>query len=212
MGVTARRRPPPAGWSAAVVAVASAAGPLPGWHNAAVPLTFRFARNSAPDIDAIVALVESAYRGPSSRVGWTTEADLLDGQRTDAGAVREIVSGAHGGMLLAEEDGQLVGCCQLQRRGNGVAYLGMFSVVPSLQGRGLGRAIVAEAERVARDEWGAVWMRMTVIRQRHDLIAWYRRLGFGPTGETEPFPYGDERFGIPTRPDLAFMVLAKPLV
>ena len=212
MGVTARRRPPPAGWSAAVVAVASAAGPLPGWHNAAVPLTFRFARSSAPDIDAIVALVESAYRGPSSRVGWTTEADLLDGQRTDAGAVREIVSGAHGGMLLAEEDGQLVGCCQLQRRGNGVAYLGMFSVVPSLQGRGLGRAIVAEAERVARDEWGAVWMRMTVIRQRHDLIAWYRRLGFGPTGETEPFPYGDERFGIPTRPDLAFLVLAKPLV
>ena len=168
--------------------------------------------DSAPDIDAIVALVESAYRGPSSRVGWTTEADLLDGQRTDAGAVREIVSGAHGGMLLAEEDGQLVGCCQLQRRGNGVAYFGMFSVVPSLQGRGLGRAIVAEAERVARDEWGAVWMRMTVIRQRHDLIAWYGRLGFGPTGETEPFPYGDERFGIPTRPDLAFLVLAKPLV
>jgi ribosomal protein S18 acetylase RimI-like enzyme len=177
-----------------------------------VPLTFRFAGNQAHDIDAVVALVESAYRGPSSRVGWTTEADLLDGQRTDGDAVRNIVSEGHGGMLLAEEDGRLVGCCQLQGGGHGVAHFGMFSVVPSLQGRGLGRAIVAEAERMARDEWGAGWMRMTVIRQRHDLIAWYERLGFRPTGETEPFPYGDERFGIPTRPDLEFMVLAKPLV
>jgi GNAT superfamily N-acetyltransferase len=177
-----------------------------------VPLTFRFASNSAHDIDAVVALVESAYRGPSSRVGWTTEADLLNGQRTDGDAVRDIVSDGHGGMLLAEEDSRLVGCCQLQRRRSGFAYFGMFSVVPGLQGRGLGRAIVAEAERMARDEWGAVWMRMTVIRQRHDLIAWYERLGFRSTGETEPFPYGDERFGIPTRPDLEFMVLAKPLV
>ena len=68
-----------------------------------------------------------------------------------------------------------------------------------------------EAERLARDEWRATLMRMTVIRQRRDLIAWYERLGYRPTGETEPFPYGDERFGIPTRPDLAFAVLVKPL-
>jgi GNAT superfamily N-acetyltransferase len=176
-----------------------------------VPLAFRFASISADDIDAIVALVESAYRGPSSRVGWTTEADLLSGQRTDGAAVREIISGAHGGVLLAEEDGRLVGCCQLEWRGNEVAYFGMFSVVPSQQGRGLGRAIVSRAEQVARYEWGATWMRMTVIRQRDDLIAWYERLGFRSTGETEPFPYGDERFGIPTRPDLEFVVLAKSL-
>jgi ribosomal protein S18 acetylase RimI-like enzyme len=176
-----------------------------------MPLTFRFASVSAEDIDAVVDLVESAYRGPSSRVGWTTEADLLHGQRTDRAAVRDIVSGAHGGMLLAEKNGQLVGCCQLERRGDADAYFGMFSVVPSRQGRGLGRAIVSEAERVARDEWRATRLRMTVIRQRHDLIAWYERLGFRPTGEREPFPYGDERFGIPTRPDLEFVVLVKLL-
>ncbi len=114
-------------------------------------------------------------------------------------------------MLVAEEDGQLIGCCQLEQRGDGVAYFGMFSVAPARQRGGRGRAILAEAERVARDEWGADRMRMTVIRQRHDLIAWYQRLGYGPTGETEPFPYGNQRFGIPTRADLEFIVLARSL-
>jgi GNAT superfamily N-acetyltransferase len=158
-----------------------------------------------------VALVESAYRGPSSRVGWTTEADLLEGQRTDTEAVREIIVAGNGGLLLAEEEGHLVGCCQLERRGEGVAYFGMFSVTPARQGGGRGRSIVAEAERVARDVWLADQMRMTVIRQRQELIRWYERLGYRPTGETEPFPYGDERFGIPTRGDLEFVVLVKSL-
>jgi ribosomal protein S18 acetylase RimI-like enzyme len=177
-----------------------------------VTLAFRFAGPAPPEIQAIVALVDSAYRGPSSRHGWTTEADLLEGQRTDREAVREIISAGEGGMLLAEEDGRLVGCCQLERRGNHEAYFGMFAVIPTGQGRGRGRAILREAERVAREEWGATRLRMTVIRQRHDLIAWYERLGYGLTGETEPFPYGNERFGLPTRPDLAFVVLAKSLV
>lgn len=178
-----------------------------------MPPTFRFAGGSDDEVDAIVALVESAYRGPASRAGWTTEADLLDGRRTDRAAVREVISAptAPGGMLLAEEDGHLVGCCQLEQRPHGAAYFGMFSVRPTQQGQGRGRAIVAEAERVAGEEWGATRMSMTVIRQRQDLIAWYERLGYEPTGETQPFPYGDERFGIPTRPDLEFVVLAKPL-
>jgi ribosomal protein S18 acetylase RimI-like enzyme len=174
-------------------------------------LTFRFAAGTDREIAAIVALVESAYRGPASRVGWTTEADLLGGQRTDAAAVREIITAAGSGVLLAEEESELVGCCQLQRRVGGVAYFGMFSVRPTEQGQGRGRAIVAEAERFARQEWAARRMSMTVIRQRGELIAWYERLGYRLTGETQPFPYGDERFGIPTRPDLEFVVLAKNL-
>ena len=183
-----------------------------GWHNAAVLLSFRFASGSDGEVSAIVSLVESAYRGPASRVGWTTEADLLDGQRTDANAVREIIGATYGGLLLAEEGADLVGCCQLERRPAGVAYFGMFSVRPAEQGQGRGRAIVAEAERIARDEWAANRMSMTVIRQRGDLIAWYQRLGYRLTGETQPFPYGDERFGVPTRPDLEFVVLSKLLI
>ncbi len=174
-----------------------------------MPLDFRFAEPSPEEIAAIVALVESAYRGPSSRLGWTTEADLLQGQRTDSMAVREVILAAKGGMLVAEEDGQLVGCCQLQAQNDGAAYFGMFAVVPGQQGQGRGRCIVTEAERIARDEWGATRMRMTVIRQRQELIAWYERLGYRRTGETQPFPYGNARFGIPTRPDLEFVVLAK---
>jgi GNAT superfamily N-acetyltransferase len=181
------------------------------WHNAAVSLRFRFAAGSQEDIDAIVALVESAYRGRASRAGWTTEADLLDGQRTDAAAVKDIISVKRGGVLLAEEAGLLVGCCQLEYRGQGTAYFGMFSVVPTRQGQGRGRSIVMEAERVAREKWSATTMSMTVIRQRQDLIAWYGRLGYRATGATEPFPYGDERYGIPRRPDLQFVVLAKSL-
>jgi ribosomal protein S18 acetylase RimI-like enzyme len=88
----------------------------------------------------------------------------------------------------------------------------MFSVAPAQQGHGLGNALVHEAERVARDEWHAPHMAMTVIRQRQDLIAWYERRGYRLTGETEPFPYGNERYGLPTRPDLEFVVLAKSLL
>ncbi|MFH8985510.1 GNAT family N-acetyltransferase [Streptomyces varsoviensis] len=169
---------------------------------------FRIAARA--DIPAVVELIESAYRGDASRAGWTTEADLLDGQRTDPEGVAAVLDAEHGRLLLAERDGALVACCQLEHRGDH-AYFGMFAVRPARQGGGLGKAVMAEAERFARAEWGAREMRMTVIRQRDDLIAWYERRGYERTGEVTPFPYGDERFGIPRRADLAFELLVKPL-
>lgn len=170
----------------------------------------RFRRATKGDVPAVVALVESAYRGDASRAGWTTEADLLDGQRTDAREVAEIAGGETTRVILAEREGELVGCVVVKDEG-AHAYLGMLSVRPSLQGGGVGRALVAEAERVARDELGRDAMRMTVIAQRPELLAWYARLGYAPTGETEPFPYGDPRFGLPRRDDLVFVVLRKAL-
>jgi ribosomal protein S18 acetylase RimI-like enzyme len=175
-----------------------------------VTLSFRHA--AAEDVAAIVRLVESAYRGDASRTGWTTEADLLDGQRTDAPAVAEMLGAPAGLVLLAEDNGgQLVGCCHLEQRPGGQVYFGMFSVEPARQGDGVGRQVLAEAERIARDEWAATNMIMTVIAQRAELIAWYERRGYRRTGETQPFPYGNERYGIPLRPDLVFAVLAKQL-
>ncbi|WP_051830734.1 MULTISPECIES: GNAT family N-acetyltransferase [Streptomyces] len=162
------------------------------------------------DVPALVELVESAYRGDASRVGWTTEADLLGGQRTDPQAITEAIGNPEVLVLLAERDGELVACCQLERRGQR-AYFGMFSVRPGLQGGGVGRAVLAEAERVAGREWGVGEMEMAVIAQRADLIAWYERRGFRRTGVFSPFPYGDERFGIPLRPDLRFEHLSKEL-
>ncbi len=174
-------------------------------------LTFRYA--TGDDVAAVVALVESAYRGDDSRAGWTTEADLLDGQRTDAEAVAGIIASPAARLLLAfDPDGDLLACAQLERRGAGVAYFGMFSVRPHRQGSGVGKLVLAEAERSARDDWAARVMEMTVIAQRNDLIAWYERRGYARTQESVPFPYGDERFGLPLRDDLRFLVLRKHLL
>ncbi|MER5437185.1 GNAT family N-acetyltransferase [Streptomyces sp. NPDC002790] len=173
-----------------------------------VDLVFRDA--GPEDVDVLVALIESAYRGDSSRTGWTTEADILEGQRTDPQGVLEVIEDPDSRLLTVERDGAVVACCQLEHRGEH-AYFGMFAVSPAQQGAGLGKTIIAEAERRARETWGVGEMHMTVIDAREDLIAWYERRGYCRTGLTIPFPYGDERFGIPQRDDLKFELLVKPL-
>jgi ribosomal protein S18 acetylase RimI-like enzyme len=169
-----------------------------------------FRTAAVADVPAIVDLVQSAYRGDASRAGWTTEADFLDGQRIDADGVREIISKPDSRIVLAERDGELLGSVQVERiDGNG--YFGMFSVRPNRQGSGIGDALLREAERVVREDFGCATMTCTVISIRAELIAWYRRRGYRSTGEFKPFPYGDARFGLPKRDDLRFEVFAKAL-
>jgi ribosomal protein S18 acetylase RimI-like enzyme len=162
------------------------------------------------DVPAIVDLVESAYRGPASRAGWTTEADFLDGQRTDAAMVLDVLSDPDSRLLLAFAGERLVACCHLERH-DGYAYFGMFAVRPDEQGGGIGRAVLAEAERQAHDDWQAREMHMTVISVRDELIAWYERRGYARTGKMSPFPYDDDRFGQPRRDGLEFELLIKAL-
>jgi len=163
------------------------------------------------DLPALHRLIERAYRGETAKVGWTNEADLLDGQRTDVEELTEILTDPARIVLLAEDARVLVACLQLVDEGGGTTYLGMLSVEPERQAGGLGRFMIAAAEVEAVARFGADTMRMTVIRQRPELIAWYERRGYALTGETEPFPLSDERFGLPRRQDLEFVVLAKRL-
>ena len=172
--------------------------------------TIAFRDADAGDVPALVALVTSAYRGESSRAGWTTEADLLDGNRIDPDVLRGDIEREHSRVLLASRDGVLLGCAHVAIE-NGAGYFGMFAVDPLLQAGGIGKAILAEAERVVRDEWQLPMMRMTVIDLREDLIAWYERRGYRRTGIKKPFPAVDPRFGLPRRDDLRFEVLEKGL-
>lgn len=166
------------------------------------------------DISALHTLIESAYRGDSAKQGWTHEADLLGGQRTDREALAEIVADPKQTLLVAEQDDAITGCVLVKdlgvRDGAPIAYLGMLTVRPDLQAAGLGRALLAAAEAHARSI-GAEIMEMTVIKSRTELIAWYERRGYTSTGREEPFPLDDPRFGLPKTLDLVFMVMAKRL-
>ena len=169
----------------------------------------RFSFATGADVPAIVALVERAYRGEASRAGWTTEADLLDGTRTSPDEVAALVARADARIVLAHDGATLVGTVLVTGGADG-GYLGMFAIEPTRQAAGLGRALLAEAERVLRDDLGCARARMTVIVHRTELLAWYQRRGWQLTGEREPFPY-DAPHPRARRDDLEFVVLAKPL-
>jgi ribosomal protein S18 acetylase RimI-like enzyme len=162
------------------------------------------------DLPALLDLVHSAYRGDSARGGWTHEADLLDGQRTDLAALGAMVRDTGQHLLVFRDNDALRACVALTDKGAGLAYLGMLTVDPQQQAAGLGRLILAAAEDHAA-AFGARQVEMTVIAQRAELIAWYQRRGYALTGEQRPFPHGDPRFGLPKRDDLVFVVLEKTL-
>jgi GNAT superfamily N-acetyltransferase len=172
-------------------------------------LVFRTA--DLTDAEALSALVNSAYRGDSSRKGWTTEADLLGGQRTDPDKLREMIGNSDTRIELAmNADGAFVGCVHLRREPGEVCYLGMLTIDPAKQAGGLGKQLLAQAEAVAL-AWKCETMRMTVIDVRQELLQYYLRRGYHPTGKTEPFPEDDPRFGLPKVRGLRFVEFAKSL-
>ena len=162
------------------------------------------------DLSTLHALIESAYRGDSARRGWSHEADLLDGQRTDLASLAAMLADPAQHLLVFRDNDRLRACVALTDKGNGLAYLGMLTVDPARQSNGLGKLILAAAEDHGA-AFGATRVEMTVIAQRAELIAWYERRGYRLTGERRPFPASDPRFGLPRRDDLEFLVLEKSL-
>ncbi|MBI1200331.1 MAG: GNAT family N-acetyltransferase [Phenylobacterium sp.] len=163
------------------------------------------------DYPAIVALTNRAFRQTGEGASWNVE-DVIAGDRITEGLLREEVAGAPDGHLLIWRDaaGEHLGHVRLEPMADGAWYLGMLTVRPDRQDQKLGRRLLAAAEDFARGH-GADRIRMTVVNVRDTLIAWYERRGYARTGETEPFPYGDDRFGTPTRDDLCFVVLERGL-
>ena len=157
------------------------------------------------DVATLHPLIERAYRGDTAKTGWTHEADLLFDTRTSAEELAGLIVDPERVILLAHRDDVLIGCVQVARVGDDRAYLGMLTVEPSLQASGLGRRLLAAAETEAVARFAARRMEMTVIHRRAELIAWYERRGYAPTGETRPFPVA------PPRPELDFVVLEKAL-
>jgi ribosomal protein S18 acetylase RimI-like enzyme len=170
-------------------------------------MTFRAA--TIADTEHIVALVNSAYRGDSSRAGWTTEADLLDGQRTDADEVSKLIHAADSLILLCLEGKNIIGSVHLQHE-NRKAYMGMLVIRPDLQGDGLGKKLMREAEITAIKMWGAGRMLMYVLLPRPELIAFYERRGYRRTGKLKAFP-DEARFGLPRVAGLQMELMEKEL-
>lgn len=159
------------------------------------------------DIPAVVDLVQSAYRGDASRVGWTP---LKPTSSTVNASMPMACARSSRNRIAASCWPNATAPWSAASRSK-AGYFGMFSVCPNLQGGGIGDALLREAERVVREDFDCTTMTCTVISIRAELIAWYQRRGYRSTGEFKPFPYGDERFGLPKRDDLRFEVFAKDL-
>ena len=163
------------------------------------------------DLPTVAALMNAAFRGTATPQSWCVEAGYITGDRTNVLLLREeMAEGAH--LLLVKDDAisALQGCVSLKAISAVRWYLGSLAVNPARQNDGLGRDLLAAAEQYAANH-GARTVEMTVVNVRDTLIGWYQRRGYRLTGETRPFPYGDNRFGTPTREDLAFVVLERNL-
>lgn len=165
------------------------------------------------DLPAIAALVNSAYRGPSAEKGWTSESHMLGGQRTDPKTLRADLAAKPGSTILALRETASAppfACVWVEPMADDVWMIGMVTVDPERQDGGLGRKLLEAAEDHARAHGGKTG-KMTVIEGRDTLIAWYARRGYAATGDHEPFPYDDLRFGQPKVEGLRFIVMKKAL-
>jgi ribosomal protein S18 acetylase RimI-like enzyme len=150
-----------------------------------------FHKAELSDSEAIATLVNSAYRGDDSRAGWTTEADLLDGKRTTTQEIASVIKRKDAFILIGVLRDNIVAtiCCEWQElSGSNTAHFSMIAVKPTLQNKGYGKSLIQAAEIICQREWRVIGFYMEVISLRHELIAFYERLGYVRTGEFRDFP------------------------
>lgn len=165
------------------------------------------------DAEAVASLINGAYRGESSRAGWTTEADLIDGLRTTAQEIASLITRPNLFILVGECQASIVAtiCCEHLVEGHQhKAKLGMISVQPNLQNQGIGKQMILAAETYGREIWLLDSFCITVITARDTLIAFYNRLGYMPTGVIKPFPYESDLWQVKVQ-GLQFAYFEKPV-
>jgi len=160
------------------------------------------------DAQELSSLVNLAYRGESGKQGWTTESDLIDGTRTDATLIEEIINKNDSLILKYVENNEIIACVELRKDAEKF-YLGMLTVKPNTQGKGIGKALLKASEEEGRKQ-NCKMMFMRVLSPRHELINWYLRHGYTLTDKKEPFVFTDPRYGKP-KMQLEFVILEKPL-
>lgn len=180
---------------------------FPSTH--AKPLFFYRAAQMA-ELTALCSLINGVYRGEAAKAGWTTEADLLDGQRCDQAMLEELATKSNSCLVIAARKKEIIACCHLQLAEAGVAECGMLAVTPTWQNQGVANALLHTAEEYARSAWAGQRMRLWVIKQRPEVAAYYQRRGYAFTGTTLPFP-DDSRYGIPKVAGLCLLAMDKAL-
>ncbi|KAL6874839.1 acyl-CoA N-acyltransferase [Trichoderma novae-zelandiae] len=176
------------------------------------PISLSIRKATTADLPQVLTLVRSAYRGESSRAGWTSEAALVDDQRIDEKGLLAKITEPLGAVLVAhDETGEIIACCELLKQSDALGYFGLFAVNPLRQAGGIGKFVLAAAEAYAKNTWGLRELEMSVIWPRAELIEWYIRRGYTLTDKRKPFPYGELVGGKALRDDLYFVVLIKAL-
>jgi ribosomal protein S18 acetylase RimI-like enzyme len=173
-------------------------------------LNLSFYKAHKQDAESLTTLINSAYRGEVSRAGWTTEADLLDGRRTDIEEILSLMAHDDSMFIVCKAGSELQGSIHLHNTEEGV-HIGMFAVNPTLQGRGIGKALLEAAELAAQQSWSATRFVMVVISCRHELIAFYERRGYRRTGINQAFPLNPTLW-TPKVSDLELVILEKTLL
>lgn len=160
------------------------------------------------DAPELSVLVNSAYRGDTGRQGWTTEADLIEGSRTDAELLTAVIQKPGSLILKYVDNGKIIGCVELRKEEDKL-YLGMLTVNPTIQGKGIGKALLkASEEEAKKQKCSAIFMNVLTVRK--ELIDWYIRQGYYDTGKRKAFAFTDPRFGFPKQP-LEFMIMEKSI-
>lgn len=172
-------------------------------------LKLSFCKANKLDAEQMTTLINSAYRGECSRKGWTTEANLLEGRRTDIEEILALCADDNSMFILCKTGSELQGSVHLQNTDEGV-HIGMLAVSPTLQGRGIGKALLQAAEIAAQQTWSVNRFVMSVISCRQELIAFYERRGYRRTGINKVFPVNPSLW-TPKVLDLQLVVLEKTL-